>query len=126
MDRWLPGGYAESGEDDGDGYGRTPACCTYTGALEERSIPTKMWGDGAYDARYVFSLLKSRDISPLAKVRISSGTRSKGVDRARSRAVLDQLGGSGGCTSQELARMTKSERQANQKDWRGRAEFGLR
>ena len=59
----------------------------------------KLWGDGAYDARYVFSLLQSLDISPLARVRTNSNTRSRGADRARSRAVLDQLGGRGGCTS---------------------------
>ena len=134
MDRWLPGGDGESGdgeerengENGEDEYEGDVGLMRIHRALEERGIHVKLWGDGAYDARYIFSLLKSLDISPLVRVRINSGTRSKGVDRARSRAVLDQLGGRGGCTSKELARMTKSERQANQKDWRERVEFGLR
>ena len=88
------------------------------GAPEETGIRMKLRGDGAYEARYAFSLLKSLDASPLAMVRINSGTRSKGVDRARL--------AEGPYTSQEPARMTKSERRANQKDWREGAEFGLR
>lgn len=135
MDRWLPGGDGadgvsgdgESGDAaDGDEYGGDAGLLRIHRALEERGIHVKLWGDGAYDARYVFSLLKSLGIAPLVRVRIDSGTRARGVDGTRSRAVLDQLGGRGGCTSQELARMTKSERQANQKDWRKRVEFGLR
>ena len=95
-------------------------------ALEERDVNIELRRDGGYDARCVFSFLKSLDITPLISVRIDSNTRAKSVNRARARAVLEQLGGVGGCTSRELARMTKSERRANQKKWREYVRFGLR
>ncbi|MCE2507704.1 MAG: transposase, partial [Nitrosopumilaceae archaeon] len=60
MDRWLPGGdaggeaagedpdAAEDADEDGDyNLGRIRR------ALEERGISMGLWGDGAYDARYV-------------------------------------------------------------------------
>ena len=57
-------------------------------------------------------------------MRIDSNTLARGKDR--SRAVLDQLGGVGGCTGRELGRMTTSERRANRKKWRKHVRFGLR
>ena len=131
MDRWLPGGDADEAGEDPDGAEDEDEDGDYSlehirRALEERGISVGLWADGAYDARYVFSLLKSLGIAPLVRVRINSGTRSRGKDRARSEAVLERLGGRGGCTSRELGRMTKSERQANQKEWRKRVGFGLR
>ena len=125
MDRWLPGGDApeeetDEAEDEEVDIGAERVRRT----LEERDINIELRGDGGYDARYVFSFLKSLDITPLISVRVDSNARAKGVDRAR--AVLEQLGGVGGCTSRELARMTKSERRANQKKWREYVRFGLR
>ena len=122
MDRWLLGGEpetpveAEQEEDDWEDH----ILMRIHRALEERSISMDMRGDGGYDARYVFSFLKSLDITPLVSVRIDSNPKGK------DRAVLDQLGGVGGCTSRELGRMTKTERRANQKKWREHVRFGLR
>ena len=58
---------------------------------EERGVNIDLRGDGGYDARYVFSFLKSLDITPLISVRIDSNP--KGKDRAR--IVLDQMGRGG-------------------------------
>ena len=82
--------------------------------------------DGAYDIQYKFSLLKSLDIFPLIRVHTNSNTCAMSVDKTRSRAVLDQLGGRGSGAGKELGRMTKSGHRANQKEWRERIRFGLR
>ena len=58
MDRRLPGVDPEApveAEDDGEDH----TLMLIHRALEERGISTELRGDGAYDARYVFSLLKS-------------------------------------------------------------------
>ena len=129
VDRWLPSGdpeaHGEAEYNGGDHVG-DHTLMRIRRALEERGINMELRGDGAYDARYVFSLLKSLDITPLISVRIDSNTLARGKDRSRARAVLDQLGGVGGCTSRELGRMAKSERRANQKNWRKHVRFGLR
>ena len=62
----------------------------------------------------------------MIRVRINSGARAKGKNRARPRAVLEQLGGRGGCTGREPNRMTKEERRANQKEWKKDTRYGLR
>ena len=85
-----------------------------------------MRGDGGYAARAVFSFLKSLSVTPLVTVRVDSNARAKGEYRSRARAVLDHVGGAGGCTRRDLARMTKSERRANRKKWREAVGFGLR
>ena len=66
------------------------------------------------------------EIIPIIKVRINANTRAGGVDRARALAVLEQLGGKGGCINRELNRMRKDERLANQKDWKKKVRAGLR
>ena len=127
MDRWLPGGDPEApveAEHDGEDDVEDHTLMRMHRAPEERGISMELRGDGAYDARYVFSLLNSLNITPLISVHIDSNPRDKGKDR--DRAVLDQLGWVGGCTSRELGRMTKSERRANQKNWREHVKFGLR
>ena len=94
--------------------------------LEKKGIHIELMGDGGYDARTIFSMLAQLGITPVIKVRINSNTRSKGVDRARTLAVLNQLGGGDGCTNREFSRMTKDERRANRKKWKEKVEFGLR
>ena len=42
-------------------------------------------------------------------MRIDSNCQAKGVDRARSEAVLDQLGG--GCTAAQFAKMKRAQRE---------------
>ena len=58
--------------------------------------------DGAYDIQYKFSLLKSLGIFPLIRVHTNSNTCAMSVDKTRSRAVLDQLGGRGSGAGKEL------------------------
>ncbi len=94
--------------------------------MRRMGITMEVRGDGGYDARKIFSLLARLGIIPIIRVRIDASTRSDGVDRARALAVLEQLGGRGGCTNRALARMMKDERLANQKDWKERVRYGLR
>ena len=94
--------------------------------LKKRGIHIELMGDGAYDARAIFSMLAQLGITPVIKVRINSNTSSKGVDRARTMAVLNQLGGGDGCTNREFHRMTKDERRANRDKWKKEVKFGLR
>ena len=47
-------------------------------------------------------------------VRIDASTLYNGKDRARSEAVLEQLGG--GCTATQFARMGKAEHKKRQKE----------
>ena len=94
--------------------------------LKKMGIHIELRADGAYDTRAIFSMLAQLGITPVIKVRIDSSTKSKGVDRARTMAVLNQLGGGDGCTNTEFHRMTKDERRANQKKWKKEVKFGLR
>ena len=94
--------------------------------LKEKGIDMRLWADGGYDTRKVFSLLGKLGISPRIKVRVNSNTSSKGVDRYRALAVLQQLGGKGKCTNKQLAHMTKDERRANRKAWMEEMEYGVR
>lgn len=52
-----------------------------------------MRADGGFDSRPIFALCDRLGITPYIRVGINSATRSRGVNRARTRAVLDQLGG---------------------------------
>ena len=83
----------------------------------------RLWTDGRYDARKGFSLLGKLGTSTRIKVRANSTTRSRGVDRYRVLAILQQLGGKGNCTNKQLAHTTKDERRANRKSWKEKAEF---
>ena len=94
--------------------------------LEKMGIRIEMRADGGYDTRAVFSLLAKLGIAPVIRIRIDATARSKGVDRARCLAVLEQFGGRGGCTNTELNRMTNGERRLNRKEWKKDVEYGLR
>ena len=93
--------------------------------LEEMGIKIELRADGGYDSRVTFAFLATLGIIPVIRVRINSGARAKGKNRARPKAVLEQLGGRGGCTGREPNRMTNEERSANQKEWKN-ARYGLR
>lgn len=93
--------------------------------LKKAGIQLEMSGDGAYDARAIFSLLAQMGMTPVIRIRVNANTSSKGVDRARTLAALEQLGGKG-CTNRAFKRMTKAERRANQKEWKEDIEYGLR
>ena len=83
-----------------------------------------MRADGGYDSREVFSHCKKRGMRTNIRVRINSNCRADGVDRARSEAVLDQLGG--GCTAARLAKMGRDERKKHQKEWKKRVGYNRR
>ena len=53
----------------------------------------------------IFSMLAQLGITPMINVRINSHTNSKGVDRTRAMAVLNQLGGGDGYSRKEFHRM---------------------
>ena len=94
--------------------------------LAKMGIHMELRADGGYDAREIFSLLAKLGITPVVRIRIDANARSKGVDRARGLAVLEQFGGRGGCTNAQLNRMTRGERRINQKEWKEDVEYGLR
>ena len=67
--------------------------------------------DGRHDSGVTFALPAALSTIPVIRVRTNSGARAKGI--SRTRAVLEQQGGRGGCTSREPNRMTEEERRAN-------------
>ena len=80
--------------------------------------------DGTYGTHKVFKHLKKRGVQPVIRVRIDSNARSGGVSSARPEAVREQLGG--GCTVQNLAKLTKTERRKFQKKWMKDQKYGSR
>ena len=94
--------------------------------LKRMGLSIEMRGDGGYDTRKIFALLAALGIIPIIKVRINSAASTEDEYRARSMAVLEQLGGKGGCTDQDLNRMIRDERLANRKGWKERVRYGLR
>ena len=82
-------------------------------------------GDGAYDTREIFSLCDKLDITPKIRIRKDANARAGGVDRARSKAVLEQFGGSD-ATPAKLAKMSESEREENRKTWKKNVGYGAR
>ena len=92
--------------------------------LGEMGIKIELRADGGYDNRVTFALPATPGIIPVIRVRINSGARARGINRAR--AVLEQLGGRGGRTSREPNRMTNEERGADQKEWKKDTRYGLR
>ena len=81
-------------------------------------------GDGGYDSRDAFSHCRKRGVRTTIRVRINASCRAGGKDRARSEAVLDQLGG--GCTAARFAGMGKDERKKRQKEWKERVGYSSR
>ena len=82
----------------------------------ERPPAAIVRGDGGYGSREAFSHCRRRGVRTTVRVRIDANCRAGGVDRARSEAVLERLGG--GCTAAQPARMGKDERKRHQKEWR--------
>ena len=138
MDHWLyenEGGTAagedappaEVGVDAEDVDGTIDAEFARLGReLEELGVKIELRADGGYDSRVTFAFLAALGIIPVIRVRINSGARAKGKNRARAKAVLEQLGGRGRCTGRELNRMTNEERGACQKEWKKDTRYGLR
>ena len=83
-------------------------------------------GDGAYDAKALFSLLARLGMTLIIRIRINTKAESGGANHARALAALEQLAGWTGCTSEEFNYMTKAERKLNQKAWKKDVRYGLR
>ena len=80
---------------------------------------------GGYDTRRrIFSVCRELDITAHIRVRTNSGCRAGGTDRARSLAVLGQLGG--GATPARLAAMDGAEREADRRRRKERGGDGVR
>ena len=92
--------------------------CSQTVARERRVTKVErppvavIRDDGGYDSHEVFSHCRKRGVRTTIRVRIGANCRAGGVDRARSEAVLERLGG--GCTAARFARMGKAERKKHQ------------
>ena len=82
--------------------------------------------DGGYDSREIFSACKKLGITPNIRVRKNANCKAGGADRARTEAVLDQLGGGAGATPAGLAALNESEREANRRKWKMRVRYGTR
>lgn len=83
-----------------------------------------MRADGGFDSHRIFDLCARLGITPYIRVGPNSATRSRGVGRARTNAVLDQLGG-GIPDPREFAELTGDE-EANRRRWKERVDYGAR
>ncbi len=104
-------------------------------ALEKLGMPGRagtsrvvvtLMGDKAYDSRENFSHYRKCGVVAGVPVKINANCRADGVDRARTEAVLDQLGGGEGATPGRVAALPEEERRASQKDWKRRTNQGAR
>ena len=101
-------------------------------AAAQRDSPDKTYqkitlmADGGYDTREIFSACKKLGIETGIRVRKGANARARGVDRARSEAVLDQFGGGKETTPAQLAAMDERERESNRREWMERVGYGTR
>ena len=84
-----------------------------------------MRADGGFDSHRIFDLCAKLGITPYIRVGPNSATRSRGVGRARTSAVLDQLGG-GIRDPRKFAYLTGGEKEANRRRWKERVDYGTR
>ncbi len=84
-----------------------------------------MRADGGFDSRKIFQTCKQLGITPYIRISHNATTRSRGVSRDRTMAVIDQLG-DGIADPSRFAHLTKEERESNRKKWKTRVKYGLR
>ena len=84
-----------------------------------------MRADGGFDSRRIFETCKQLGIIPYIRISHNATTRSRGVSRDRTMAVIDQLG-DGIADPRRFAQLTKEEREFNRKKWKRRVKYGLR
>ena len=84
-----------------------------------------MRADGGFDSRKIFEVCKKLGITPYIRIKHNATTRSRGVSRDRTMAVLDQLG-NGITDPDKFAQLTKDERESNRKEWKKRVNYGKR
>ena len=92
------------------------------GEVPEQKIEVR--SDGGNDTRENFSECAKLGVTPLIRVNTTSNAKAKGVDKSRATAVLDQL--AGGASPQELAKLSKEEREANRAEWKKRVHYTIR
>ena len=85
----------------------------------------ELLGDGGYDDREIFQYCAELGIEPRIRIRHNATLKSKGVGRARSVAVRDQLGG-GIVDPTIFYALTKSQREAYRGVWKAIAKYGRR
>ena len=71
------------------------------GRVGTSQVVVTLMGDKAYDSRENFSHCRKRGVAAGIPVKVNANCRADGVDRARTEAVLDQLGGGGGRNPQQ-------------------------
>lgn len=79
--------------------------------------------DGGYDTHRIFQLCQDLAVEALIKVHVNSSTRGRGVGKARSVAVLDQLAGG---HPKKFHSMTDDVRRAHQQEWKRVNGYGRR
>ena len=97
-----------------------------TGHAGTTQVTVTLMGDKGYDSRENFSHCRKRGVAALIPVKVNANCRAGGVDRARSDATLEQLGGGDGATPKMVAALSEGERRANQQDWKRRTHQGDR
>lgn len=85
-----------------------------------------LMADGGYDSREIFSECRGLGIRTRIRVRRNADCRADGTDRARTEAVLEQLGGGSGVTAEEYAAMDEAERERNRKERKKLVGYGTR
>ncbi|MCE2498262.1 MAG: transposase, partial [Nitrosopumilaceae archaeon] len=81
--------------------------------------------DGGFDSHRIFALCANLGITPYIRVGPNSATRSRGVGRARTGVVLDQLGG-GIRDPRKFAMLTGVKKEANRRKWKKKVRYGER
>ncbi|MCE2498723.1 MAG: transposase, partial [Nitrosopumilaceae archaeon] len=109
-------GAGARGEKPGQAAGRAP---------RDGGTKVAMRADGGFDSHRIFDLCANLGITPYIRVGPNSATRSRGVGRARTNVVLDQLGG-GIRDPREFAMLTADEKEANRRKWKERVRYGER
>ena len=95
--------------------------------LKEKTYTTiTLTADGGYDSREIFSACKKLGIATNIRIRKNANIKADGVDRARSEAVLAQLGGGKDVSAAEFADMNESKREENRKKWKKSVKYGTR
>lgn len=82
-------------------------------------------GDTAYDSRNIFDKCHDLGIDPCIRIRRNANLQSRGKGDARSKAVIDQLGG-GNPDPDTFYALIKGARHMYQRAWKVIAQYGRR
>ncbi len=84
-----------------------------------------MRADGGFDSRRIVDTCKRLGIIPYIRINHNATTRSGGVSRDRTMAVMYKLG-DGITDLRRFAHLTKEEHESNHKKWKKRVKYGSR